>query len=80
MVENTHGKFSVGDEISIADVFLACGLGPLSRFQIDINQFPIINKIRAAIEELPEFQTSKPDAQPDAEQQPFNPDQHKPPQ
>jgi len=60
------GKYSVGDELTLADVFLVPQIGSANRFKVDMTQFPIIDRIGKALLELPEVQASLPVNQPDA--------------
>ncbi|CAG0914455.1 unnamed protein product [Notodromas monacha] len=65
-LEETAGKFCIGDDVTLAD----CCLVPQvyngrMRFGVDVNKFPNIFRIDAALAELPPFQQAHPDNQPD---------------
>jgi maleylacetoacetate isomerase len=63
----TSGNFCVGDEVTIADIFLIPQIFNANRYKVDMSQFPIINKIAAACNELPVFKSAVPENQPDAQ-------------
>jgi len=69
-VQETAGKFCVGDAPSFADVYLVPQLYGARRFKIDLAPFPTLVRIDAACEALPAFQAAHPDRQPDAEPAP----------
>ena len=62
-----HGRFCVGDAVSIADACLVPQLHSARRFGVDVNPYPTLLKIEAACEALPAFQAAHPDRQPDAQ-------------
>jgi maleylpyruvate isomerase len=70
VVQETAGKFCVGDAPSFADVYLVPQLYGARRFKIDLAPFPTLVRIDAACEALPAFQAAHPDRQPDAEPAP----------
>ncbi|RYG51407.1 maleylacetoacetate isomerase, partial [archaeon] len=61
------GKYCVGDELTLADVFLVPQVYNAVRFGVDLTAFPILNRIRTQLEELPAFKAAHPSVQPDAE-------------
>lgn len=66
LVKDCAGIYSTGDEVSMADVFLAPQISAaISRFQIDMSKFPTLSKIHESCKALPEFQASLPERQPD---------------
>ncbi|XP_045162606.1 maleylacetoacetate isomerase-like isoform X3 [Mercenaria mercenaria] len=65
MVQNTAGKYSVGDDITIADVCLVPQLYNAQRFKVDMSKFPTITRIINTCSELPAFQAADPHVQPD---------------
>ncbi|XP_060605444.1 maleylacetoacetate isomerase-like isoform X2 [Ruditapes philippinarum] len=65
MVQSTAGKYSVGDEITIADVCLVPQLYNAQRFKVDMTKFPTITRIIDALSELPAFKAADPGVQPD---------------
>jgi maleylpyruvate isomerase len=60
------GAFSVGDELSLADVFLVPQLYNARRYQVDISRYSRLLAIEARAAALPAFQLAHPDVQPDA--------------
>jgi maleylpyruvate isomerase len=61
------GRFSMGDFVSLPDLFLVPQLSFARRFSIPLHAFPTLTRIEAACEELPAFQAAHADRQPDAE-------------
>ena len=61
------GKYCVGDEITLADVFLVPQMLNAERFGCDLTRWPNINAICANLKEIPEFERAHPSNQPDAE-------------
>lgn len=60
------GKYATGDEVYLADLFLAPQIqAAISRFSVDMTQFPILSRLNDAYNELPAFQDSMPHKQPD---------------
>jgi maleylpyruvate isomerase len=66
-VQETAGKFCVGDEPSFADVYLVPQLGGARRFKVDVSDFPTLLRIESACTSLPAFEQAHPERQPDAE-------------
>ncbi|CAO2828634.1 unnamed protein product [Amaranthus hypochondriacus] len=61
------GKFATGDEVYLADLFLAPQIGgAIQRFQIDMAEFPLLKRLNDAYSEVPAFQNAVPAKQPDA--------------
>ena len=56
----TMGKYCVGDEITLADVFLAPQLLNAERFGADMSKFPRIVAIAANLKQVPEFIAAEP--------------------
>ncbi|KAK4502717.1 hypothetical protein PRZ48_006143 [Zasmidium cellare] len=54
----TTGKFSVGDEVSLADVCLAPAIENALRWDVDMARFPRVMKVFKTIKELPEFKAA----------------------
>lgn len=54
-MKTTAGKYSVGDEVSVADVCLAPQYYNAQRFNVDLEPYPTIRKVMANLHELPEF-------------------------
>ena len=66
-LEGVSGRFSVGDEVSVADICVVPQLYNARRFGVDVSAYPRLLAIEAACEELEAFQRSHPDQQPDAD-------------
>lgn len=68
LLKGFAGRYSTGDEVSMADVFLAPQVSiAMSRFKIDMSKYPTLRKVYESCEALPEFQASIPERQPDAD-------------
>ncbi|KAL3536952.1 hypothetical protein ACH5RR_000318 [Cinchona calisaya] len=67
LLDRFAGKYATGEEIYLADVFLApqIAVSP-ERFNVDMSKFPILSKIFNSYKNLPEFLASLPEKQPDA--------------
>jgi len=63
----TAGKYSVGDDVSVADFYLVPQVYNASRYGVEMALFPTIVRITAACNELEPFKLAAPEAQPDAE-------------
>ena len=61
-----RGRFSVGDQPSLAEVYLIPQIESARRFKVDLSRWPRISAIDAACAALPAFQQAAPLAQPDA--------------
>ncbi|CAH2045747.1 unnamed protein product [Thlaspi arvense] len=67
LLVNCAGKYATGDEIYLADLFLATQIhGAMIKFQIDVEPYPILAKCYEAYNELSVFQDAIPAKQPDA--------------
>lgn len=67
MAKSTAGKFSVGDSVTAADLFLIPQLYNARRFEIDVaNEFPLLASIDRACYATSECKRSSPEAQVDA--------------
>ena len=64
-LKQTSGRYCVGDEISIADLFLVPQVEAANRFKINLNDFELIKKIINELAKLPQYQSSHPFSQPD---------------
>ncbi|KAJ3231627.1 hypothetical protein HDU81_003645 [Chytriomyces hyalinus] len=67
MVAKTMGKYSYGDHLTIADLFLVTQHYNAIRFEVDLTPFPCITKIVAVVSEEPCVKQSHPSNQPDAQ-------------
>jgi maleylpyruvate isomerase len=65
-VQETAGRFCVGDAPTIADCCLIPQLYSATRFGVPLEQFPNLVLIQRACEDLPAFAAAHPDRQPDA--------------
>lgn len=66
-LRQTAGRYSIGDEITAADVFLVPQLVAARRFEVDLTAFPTIVAIDERCRAHPAFAAAAPDKQPDAE-------------
>ncbi|XP_042427853.1 glutathione S-transferase Z1-like isoform X1 [Zingiber officinale] len=67
LIKETAGKYATGDEVYLADLFLAPQIyGAISRFQIDMSLYPTLARLSQAYDEHPAFQAAHPLKQPDA--------------
>ncbi|KAI3981525.1 hypothetical protein MKX01_016794 [Papaver californicum] len=61
------GKFATGDEIFLVDLFIAPQIhAAVTRFKIDMTQYPTLSRLYESYNELPAFQAALPENQPDA--------------
>ncbi|XP_011093217.1 glutathione S-transferase zeta class-like isoform X2 [Sesamum indicum] len=69
LLNNCAGPYATGEEVCMADVFLAPQIAVATkRFNVDMSKFPILRMVYESCNALPEFQASLPDRQPDAVQ------------
>ncbi|KAM0900342.1 hypothetical protein ACQ4PT_020708 [Festuca glaucescens] len=67
LLEGCDCKFATGDEVQLADVFLAPQIhAGVTRFQIDMSKYPHLERFYKAYMEIPAFQVACPENQPDA--------------
>ncbi|KAM7470160.1 hypothetical protein LguiA_008343 [Lonicera macranthoides] len=67
LLKDHAGKYATGDEIFLADLFLAPQIGGvINRFNIDMAEFPLLLRLNEAYKEVPAFQGAIPEKQPDA--------------
>ncbi|KAK9161916.1 hypothetical protein Syun_002818 [Stephania yunnanensis] len=60
------GKYATGDEVLLADLFLAPQIhASITRFNLDMAQFPLLSRLHEAYNLLPAFQAASPERQPD---------------
>lgn len=65
-LQEIRGQYCFGDEVTLADVCLVPQVfNAISRFQMDLKQFPIINEVSTRLLELPAFKNTHPYLQPD---------------
>lgn len=66
LLKDHAGKYATGDEISLADVFLAPQVIGLSeRFNFDMSEFPLLSRLSEAYKQVPAIQAAMPENQPD---------------
>ncbi|XP_027156256.1 glutathione S-transferase zeta class-like [Coffea eugenioides] len=67
LLKDYSGKYATGDEVFLADLFLAPQIdGAIRRFKVDMDEFPLLARIFKAYLELPAFRDAMPERQPDA--------------
>lgn len=66
LVAEEGGRYSVGDQLTLADLYVVPQLYSARRFKVDVSGFPNLLRVEKACEVLPAFQKAHPDAQPDA--------------
>lgn len=62
----TSGRYLIGDQVTGADVCLAPQLFAVRRYDVDLEPYPHLRRIDAALSEHPAFIASRPENQPDA--------------
>lgn len=65
--DKATGLFCHGDQPTLADICLVPQVFNGLRFKVDMNPYPVINRIYAQCNTLEAFAEAKPDVQPDAE-------------
>ncbi|KAK9286069.1 hypothetical protein L1049_014448 [Liquidambar formosana] len=61
------GRYATGEEVFLADLFLAPQISAaISRFKVDMTQFPLLSRLNDAYNKLSAFQDTMPEKQPDA--------------
>lgn len=60
------GKYSYGDAVTMADLFLVPQLYNAARFAVDMSEFPTIQRVADALKDHPAFVAAHPASQPDA--------------
>ncbi|XP_020252961.1 glutathione S-transferase zeta class-like isoform X2 [Asparagus officinalis] len=67
LLKSSVGRYATGDDIGLADVFLAPQIAAgITRFQIDMSHYPTLARLHGVYTEHPAFQAAHPDKQPDA--------------
>ncbi|MES2855884.1 MAG: maleylacetoacetate isomerase [Bdellovibrionota bacterium] len=66
MVRLTAGQFCFGDTPSAADCFVIPHLANADRYEISLNTYPTLQRVRASCDALEAFRKSAPFVQPDA--------------
>ncbi|KAJ0927326.1 putative glutathione transferase [Helianthus annuus] len=66
LLKDHAGKYAIGDEIYLTDVFLAPQIIGLSeRFNFDMSDYPLLSRLREAYMQVPAIQKALPENQPD---------------
>eukprot|EP00911_Craspedida_sp_UC1_P002335 UC1_evm2s1756 len=65
LMSESAGTYSVGDEITLADICLVPQVYNANRFKVDMEQYPTISRVYAALIEHPAFIAAEPERQPD---------------
>ncbi|KAL7584939.1 hypothetical protein Lser_V15G44798 [Lactuca serriola] len=66
LLKDYAGKYATGDEMSLADVFLAPQIIGLSqRFNFDMSEFPLLSRLNEAYKHVAAIQDAMPEKQPD---------------
>lgn len=65
VAEKTAGRFSVGDEVTLADVCLAPAVWNAERAGMTLTEYPVVARVMKALEELPEVKAAHWRRQPD---------------
>lgn len=65
-IADSHGRYSVGDAVTLADCCLIPQLYSARRFGVSLDPYPRLRVIDAACADLPAFAAAHPDRQPDA--------------
>jgi maleylpyruvate isomerase len=66
LVQDTAGRYCLGDQVSVADVFLVPQLYGARRFGVDLGPYGVLTRIEAECAGLPAFQAAHAERQPDA--------------
>lgn len=67
-LRQTSGAYSVGSEVSLVDVCLVPQVYNALRFDVDLSQYPTIERLYFALNEHPAFSLAAPEQQPDSPQ------------
>ncbi|XP_071725483.1 glutathione S-transferase zeta class-like [Rutidosis leptorrhynchoides] len=66
LLKDHAGKYATGDEIYLADVFLAPQIYGLSeRYNFDMGEYPLLSRLSEAYKQVPAIQNATPENQPD---------------
>lgn len=67
LVKETKGTYCVGDNVTLADIYLVPQLYNARRFNVELDKFPNLLEVEANVKNLESFIQASPDNQPDAE-------------
>ncbi|KAL5570947.1 hypothetical protein UlMin_020544 [Ulmus minor] len=66
LLKDCAGKYATGDEVFLADIFLAPQLhAAFNRFNLDKSEFPLLARLHEEYSQIPAFQDAMPEKQPD---------------
>ncbi|KAI7731250.1 hypothetical protein M8C21_032364 [Ambrosia artemisiifolia] len=66
LLKNHAGKYATGDEVFLADLFLAPQIhGAIKRFNFDMTPYPLLARLHEAYMQVPAIQDALPENQPD---------------
>ncbi|GAB6020632.1 Glutathione S-transferase zeta-1 [Chamberlinius hualienensis] len=60
MLQETAGKYCVGDDVTVADCYLIPQIYNAKRYNVDLTPYPIISRVAANLEKLEAFKVSHP--------------------
>ena len=66
-LRKSAGKYCVGDEVTMADVWLVPQVYNAKRWNVDMSKFPIISRVNDACAQLDAFKAADAAACPDAQ-------------
>ena len=66
LAKRSAGKWSVGDEVTLADVALMPALDRARRYKVDIGQWEVISRVEGQMRELDAYKRGSPAGQEDA--------------
>ncbi|XP_044494086.1 glutathione S-transferase 2-like isoform X2 [Mangifera indica] len=66
LLKDYVSRYATGEDVFMADVFLAPQIGVVTRFNIEMSKFPTLSRLYESYKALPEFIASSPKRQPDA--------------
>jgi maleylacetoacetate isomerase/maleylpyruvate isomerase len=66
-LKSSAGKFCFADQVTVADICLVAQVYNAKRFHVNLNNYPLINKIVNNCNVLPAFIKALPENQPDAQ-------------
>jgi len=66
-VEEFAGKYCFGDQVTLVDLCLVPQIYNAIRFEVDMNQFPIVSRVYQNLTDIQEFKDAHPSVQIDAE-------------
>jgi hypothetical protein len=67
VLEASSGKYCVGDEITMADIYLPPMVFNANRWEVDMSAFPVISRLCDELAKHPAFEAAAPDNCPDAQ-------------